>query len=83
MRTIDGFSSATSRWSASWLSSRPQNEDAGDHSAGFRLPWAIRVCASPEATISGSTKTGREPLLCRSALKRSISGFSSGSFSGE
>ena len=83
MRTIDGFSSATSRRSASWLSRRPQNDDAGDHSAGFRLPSAIRVCASPEATICGSTKTGREPLSCCSELKRSISGFNSGSFSGE
>ena len=70
VRTIDGLASGTSRRSASWLSSRPQNDDAGDHSAGRSLPSAIFVSASPEATMLASTNTARPPLSCRPALKR-------------
>ena len=42
VRTIDGFSSGTSGWSASKLSSRPHSEEAGDHATGSSRPWAMR-----------------------------------------
>jgi hypothetical protein len=83
VRTIDGLSSATSRRSASWLSSRPQNDEAGDHITGCRLPLAILVSTSPDAITVGSTAITLPPLSCRSALKRFTSGASSFSFSGE
>ena len=83
MRTIDGFSSGTSGLSASKLSSRPHSEEAGDHATGWSRPWAIRCSVTPEDSDLPSTNTALPPTSVLEALKRSISGFSSGSFSGE
>jgi hypothetical protein len=47
------------------------------------VPFAIFDCASPEETTEPSTKTCLPPTSLRSPLKRSISGSSSFSFSGE
>jgi hypothetical protein len=83
VRTSDGFSSATYSRSASKLSRRPHSDDAGDQTVGFSRPRAMLVCASPEATMLGSTKTCRPPASMPARLNSSSSGFSSGSFSGE
>ena len=46
-------------------------------------PRAMRVSASPEAITCASTNTGRPEASWPSALNRSISPASSGSFSSE
>ena len=83
VRTIEGFSSGASSWSASKLSNRPHNEEAGDQATGCRSPSAMSDWASPLETTEPSTNTGLPPTVSRSALKRLMSGTSSFSFSGE
>ena len=83
MRTIEGFSSGTSGLSASKFSSRPHSEEAGDQATGWSRPWATRCSVTPEDSLRPSTNTTLPAASVREALKRSISGFSSGSFSGE
>jgi hypothetical protein len=83
VRTIEGFSSGTSGRSASKLSSRPHSEEAGDQATGSSRPWATRCSVTPEDSERPSTNTALPATSVREALKRSISGFSSGSFSGE
>jgi len=83
VRTIDGFSLGTSRRSASKFSSRPQSEDAGDQATGWSRPCAIRCSVTPEDSETPSTNTALPAAWVSEALKRSISGSSSGFFSGE
>ncbi len=83
VRTSDGLSSAASGRSASKLSRRPHSDEAGDHATGLRVPLAILDWASPEAIDVPSTNTCLPATSAPSSLKRSISGFSSFSFSGE
>ena len=51
------------RVSASWLSSRPHRDDAGDQTCGFICPRTILVWMSPELAGTPVTKIGRPSYL--------------------